>query len=286
MPQHDWKIRQLAQVGFTGKLTGGGGGGGGGDPIGDALRAAAIGYWKMDESPNGNRLDSTSNHFDLIEVDNGNTNAPAPNTVASAAGKINNCVVTVDDPTDANILANLNLVVNISSGFFVALWVKRNVWDAGFYGSQSSDPFFLFGQTSLLTSIAFRFPVIASTASGTIYMTSLYAADNEPTRQIPLVDTNWHFVLSWYDPNESPIQYHTLVDNVTEFIRTTDNHGTPLTVSDNVFVTTAHIEIGSPNFNDVTDAIYMDEVLFAHGVPTQDQKDYLWNNGNGRTLYP
>lgn len=44
--------------------------------------------------------------------------------------------------------------------------------------------------------------------------------------------------------------------------------------------------VGQPSFANNVDTLLIDEMLLINRVFTQDERDYLWNNGTGRTLFP
>ena len=244
-----------------------------GDPIGDALRADAVAYWKLDEA-SGTRADATGN---------GNNLTDARSNVASESGKVGQSASFVMDENSVLYCLN-NSDLRITGGSFTVcawLWLDAKApcgytiigktdnndteWAID-YRPPDPDPennpdrfdWYMLGA-------GYEFPgVIANT----------FGAPNLHT---------WYFVVIAYDATNGVMKIR--VDNGAD--DTFDwMGGTP--------ETTAAFGIGGYVNEDPPDPPMaagdfdgrVDEVGIWKRLLTEEELAYLWNSGAGRALFP
>lgn len=227
------------------------------DPIGDALRANAVAYWKLE-----NVSESTVNALHLT-----NNNA-----CTFVSGKVNNAVqcAPVEPIADSKYLSRSDsaLLRGGDIDFYMALWFR--------FESESSMPIVnkynsdLFGYDLSLYSEPYRF-------------TWTFGDDGyveATTFGVPSINT-WYFVEVYH--NASSNEVGIAVDNGAF-----DTASCLFPVEDNaIFKIGAQ---GEPLLSLGADC-KVDElgVYKPNGLTawlTSDKRDYLYNSGAGRTLYP
>lgn len=256
-----------------------------GDPIGDALRAAAVAYWKLDEA-SGTRIDSTASGYDLVECADGDPNTPAPNPpVGSVAGKIGNAVKIFDSTVSISTIANNTASISIAGdAITIAGWLKVNALTGGnaiVSNNQSFDQVIL--QTSVYD--AMRCAVVAARQDNSMYVLPYFAsevsalAENAGNLPFDIVADTWYFVTMDFYFAAKQIQWSVngvaqATFNITAWNALIDN--SPFTL----------IQFSSTNYISDTDYMISDEIgiYLTHFV--QADVDYLYNSGAGRTLYP
>lgn len=239
------------------------------DPIGDALRADLMAYWTFDEAAGNTRLDSTVSNADLLETADA---TPPPNApIGSIAGKVGNAVKIFDNTVSQDMLANSGQNIPIPNFMTAFGWFKISALNGD--GQVHSGIGLVTGAFNNITT-----PFIVRRGDGTMYVTAgQYVID--PGLADVVADT-WYFCLTEYD---------FILDTATISI----NNGSAvslLIVIDLPFIKTqSPFEIlycGFANYVDNADWIALDEWGFADRQLTSDEKAYLYNSGNGRTLYP
>lgn len=232
----------------------------GSDIIGDGLRADAIAYWKMDEA-SGTRVDSTGHGYDLVDA-----NDPTP----SDTGKIGDALKSQDDPILYHELdASLSPSVDVSAGVTVAAWIKAN--QAQFFGVQNT----------VTGMIVLQPPELPPLQIGPkadfqmrVFCDSFGDSGFDAITQDISVDT-WHWVVVWYDPVAN-VGYLQLDNGVIV------SHVPWMGMS----ATLSIVVVGANNGANTNDTVWFDEVGIWARVLTSDERDYLYNSGAGRTLYP
>jgi hypothetical protein len=241
------------------------------DPIGDALRADAVAYWKMDEA-SGTRQDSTSNNRDLTET----------GSVPGVTGKVGDAAnFTIAAANGLKILSDTAFTCLGTEPFTFAFWVKladiEAVSDHTLMYRTVQDP------TTTIDWYVFFNPV-----NGNFMVLDAYDVDdNEYGFVLHTTEISagvWYFVLGYIDPVGELAGLRVNDVEVTEgFFSTPVAHGT---YNNNCLSVGAEL-----NFNNPIEAQFqargdMDEVGFWPRLLTTEEKDYLYNSGNGRTLYP
>jgi hypothetical protein len=248
---------------------------GGGDPIGDSIRAKAIAYYKLDETPSGARTSSTG-VYSLTE----NTD-PVP----SDTGKLGLCAKFQDDPNLYFVLESSPTLpgtptTDIPNGYTSWAWIKCN------QAVYILDPQFgNYTVTSLM--------VMSPTEIGSIQVGP--ASDGNSMRVFSdtfgvntgngLTDiieqtisiNEWHLVFVWYDrdanlgylqlDNQTPVSHAPWADLVAM--------STVLQL----------ISLGTNNGSNSVDTVWWDEIGVSQPL-TSDERAYLYNSGAGRALFP
>lgn len=228
--------------------------GGGGDPIGDALRADAAAYWKMDEA-SGTRVDATGNGFDLSDLNN----------AGSATGKNGNGLLVSGAAHYARY--NGTGLQFGDTSFSIAAWVKI----AAFAVGQSQNIFSYINDSTFEVEWA-----LESDDFGDYFGMAFYTlAQTIDTFDFGAIVTDqWYFVVCEYNKADSKERLY--IDNVlARESALVANIATANVVSFGLEAT----GLGSTN-------CIRDEVLVINRVLTTAEKDYLYNSGSGRTLYP
>lgn len=223
------------------------------DP-GIALRADAMAYWTLDEKNESNdRIDYT-----------GHGNTFHDGTLATVAGKIGGAVYNNTPGPYLYAIDDISTAVPGAQSFSITFWIYIN--------SMTTDFSLLIQKTGFEQDIAYEIDIESGAFTFYIAGTDL---------SYPTVNSNALSVEQWY-----------FVD--AEFQAGTGlslrvNNGAPITQA----FTLDNIARGTPETDQVnaceiwTDgAITMDEMMFIKRVLTSDERDYLYNSGTGRALFP
>lgn len=220
--------------------------------IGDVLRADAVAYWKLDEA-SGTRADSTGRGHDLSDVQG---------DVSVGAGKVGNSAVFGGvNQQRLRCVADSDLIMS-GADFYIALWAKLN--------------------TPTYYALAMRFDQFdeeyAVEFSGDLSRISLSLGNNGYVEANTFGDVTtgvWYFIEAY---NRTDGIYGIAVnggvfDTGVE-LSALPELSTPFTVG--------NLErIGGFS---VQGAI--DEIGVWRRLLTADERAYLYNGGDGRTLYP
>ena len=245
------------------------GGEDGGDPIGDALRADAVAYWKMDEASE-TRVDATGNGNDLTPM----------NTPSGTTGKVGNGVGLTATSTQYLKRADNADLSTGQTDFTFTFWVKFNSLPV--LGERQDIIIKRFEVYEPVEEITLEYEIYIATfdPGGTLFSYS----SSDPVKSLDLpsspeaqVDT-WYFVEVAFDWGTPP----------TASMRI--NNGSPNTYSEPDYVgadNAGDFNIGYDSFyaRGAVDGI-VDEVGFWKRLLTTDERSYLYNSGNGKTLYP
>lgn len=239
---------------------------GGGDPIGDALRAGALAYWKMDES-SGTRIDATTHGNDVT-----------PSLIAapvSQPGKINNCagftstVVSDDTPYFSNLnCPNIKIEDN---SFTVFCWVQLS--------RKNKISIIISRRSSTLVPIDFELYYSRDADNFDMFrQDDQYNSNDAWSASLgPVALNTWYFIVYWYD-------------KIAHTVNMQVNNGAIDSQSDFSLIvasTDAQCRIGNESLNDNVgmDGL-IDEIGIILRTTTQDERDYLYNSGAGRALFP
>lgn len=218
------------------------------DPIGDTLRADVVAYWKMDE--NGNDASGRGNDLTLV------------NSPSFAAGKVGNALVMTSASEQGARLDN-NADIQLANGdYSIAFWLRLSSKDAD--------------QTILeKISLAFDYEYSLFYEIGNDRLNWYVGITKTTANNLgsPSINT-WYFVVVDYD-----ISATTATISINR--ATADSRNNVLAVS----VTDGPLTIGYEDTYSYLDGA-VDEMLFVKRLLTTEEKDYLYNSGNGRTLYP
>lgn len=225
------------------------------DPIGDALRADAVAYWKLDEA-SGTRADSTGR---------GNNLTDASSNVGSASGKVGNCATYTSSPTGKRLrkasVADLEMG---GTNFYCAFWLQQTDANA-----------ILCIQKQNATD--FEYDVNVTDAG---LLSFALGGGGYVESSVTLSLNTWYFVEVYY--KQADDSYGIAVDN-----------GAFVTGSaPSLAVTTAEFSIGAYMAGIPQGDLKMDEVgIFRPSGNlstwlTADKRSYLYNSGSGKTLYP
>ena len=226
------------------------------DPIGDALRADAIAYWKMDET-SGTRVDATGNGH----------NATQTNNPSSVSGKISNAIQFDGDNMQYLSVAD-HADLRGDQDFTFAGWIRP--LDA--FGDQLP-----YG--GLITKGSGSNEEYGLYISGQKFNASIYA-DPELTFVPALtfgilsIDT-WYFVIVQLTASTKQLAISV---NDGQF----DTAIAPGTLPS----TTGELLIGQNTFEVDYAWADVDELGRWNRILTSDERAYLYNAGTGRTLYP
>ena len=245
----------------------------GGDPIGDALRADAVAYYTLDEKPNGTRADSTAHGYNLAEDTD-----PCP----SDTGKVGNSFICQDSDESTGwkyfqlVKAGITPAIDVSAGITISAWIKTNqaiyvldpeigytVQGKILCGPAESPPLMI-GAKSLSEMRVFCDSFAINGPGGL----------SEILEQSISIDA-WHLVTVWYDPDTD--MGYLQVDN-----------GDPLSHAPWRAMSTmlSFIHIGNNNNVNASDIVWFDEIGIWPRPLMSDERDYLYNSGAGRALFP
>lgn len=260
------------QLGKRGRVMGysfrplgmGGGAADSSDPIGDALRASAVAYWKMDEA-SGTRVDSKAD-YDLTVFDAQDLGR----NLTGVAGKVGNAVPFGQDVKVILRLADsADFRSTNSQVMYYAVWVKKPnaVGDA-----------VLIAKTQLEPYVYDVLLVLNNGASGVKLVTG---GDPYPeiVKTIAIGFDTWAFIECYIDSASNEMG---VAVNNSAF--TTGTIGQTLTGG------TGWLSLGSEGGDNSVGVFVssqiLDELLVMHRRPTAAERTYLYNSGAGRTLYP
>ena len=240
----------------------------GGDPIGDALRASAIGYWKLGET-SGTRIDSTANGIDLVQAADGTPPSNAP--ILSAAGKIGNAVKIFDNTISVDMLTADPVEIPIADVMTFWGWarVPQLTGDGQVFATFDFD-------TASFAIIDIWY--IVRRSDGSMYF-SAQNSNLDPGLPDVTPDT-WYFGITEYN-------------FINGTVKLSVNNAAPVTMDispiDISFIQSqspfAKVNVGYPNYVSDTDYILLNQWGAINRAMTQDERDYLWNSGNGKDLY-
>lgn len=234
------------------------------DPIGDTLRSDAIAYWTMDET-SGTRIDATGRNNNLTDFSS---------NIGAINGKISNAAQFGFEDVNYKYLyhnsnSDFEIAVNGQSYHF-ALWAKLNATQmaAGFgisgnilYKGDIGDDTQDFRLQYYLPSTRFTFADYNSNAAEWV---------------ITIDDSTWYFIECRYNHVTAKVG---LAINNGAFVEA-DSYSFDYPVSQSPFY------IGNDEANNSIWYGAIDEVLFVKRLLSQPERDYLWNGGAGRALFP
>lgn len=227
------------------------------DPIGDTLRADAVAYWKFDEA-SGTRIDATGRGNNAAET-NGSTSA--------VAGKVGNAAHFVGaDGVCLKCAYSLDLVLDSTKDFYAAGWVR--------FTSKAVDQYILFSEDTVGYNVEY-YLTYSSSSDCLIwaYVNELSAT----TFGSPPLNT-WLFVEFFYRINGGK-NVGIAINNGAFDTRTANSASNLFNTDTTLFF--GDIDYGEyPLFGDV------DEWYYSHTIPDQAGRDYLYNSGAGRALFP
>lgn len=219
------------------------------DPIGDTLRADAVVYWKMDEASGQARI-SSKGSYDLVDH----------NTVPQIAGKISNAALATALGAYLDIDTN---GFNIGSVVYAALWVKIEVGSGIVYPIKNGDP------NLFTTQYALRFSALSTAL--------VWYTDNCSIAKSFTPNGNWHFIECYYDSTDLEHGIAIAIDNGAF---TDGPIGETPSVSSGVF------EVGADGGTTGDSDVGVDELGLWTRKLNQTERDYLYNSGAGRALFP
>lgn len=225
------------------------------DPIGDTLRADAMAYWKLDEV-SGTRVDSKGG-FDLSVINGA--------SVGSATGKIGNGLA---------VTGNLDYIRYAGTGlslgdvnFSVSCWVKMNSLATG----QPTNVFDYMNDSTHRVEWG-----LETDDFGDKFVFQFYTRNggaNTYDLGTILTDT-WYFMVCEYDTTNDKVRLY--LDNQ---LASEGVINAPNTQTSNI------LTFGSEGVLINANCV-RDEMLFIDRLLTADERTYLYNSGNGRTLFP
>lgn len=238
------------------------------DPIGDALRADAIAYWTMNEE-SGTRLDS-KNDYDLLEFDDSSLDRH----IAGVAGLISKAAFL--DSTNYDVIfrmADAPAFRSNSQIIYISTWIyviPNSSVQVTIFSKTQGDPYY--------------YDIILMANTTETNFTARISVGGSPW---PFVDdltardfNSWVWLEGYVDAANNQMG---LATNNEAFV--TGAIGQTLTGG------TGMISLGSESAEDSVGGISVksidiDETLVMHRKPTQDERDYLYNSGTGRALFP
>lgn len=225
------------------------------DPIGDALRADVIAYYK-----GANLTDSSGNGNTLTNV----------NSVTFTAGKVGNAFTFNGTNQKLTAVSNAGLKVASGQSFTWVLWVKLNNKDAsqGFIAKLDQDDT---GEADYCiyynhTTDFFEFLTATDSQAYTVSAEVLGS---------PSIST-WYMLVCQYDHADLVDGQKISVNNGAFHV---NSHG-------NLTGTDFDLWIGNDGYYSGALNGQVDEAGFWKRLLTSEELAYLFNSGNGRTLYP
>lgn len=220
------------------------------DSIRDVLRRDATAYWKMDEW-NGTRRDSTGrgNHFSQsFGVTNG------------VSGKVATGAFFEESTNSMSAVGSADLKTgNIS--FYISFWIKL----LSNHGSASL----------VLSKINPDFEFSVETNGSPLpnrKMTFWTLGGGVENSQI--ISSNQFYFVEVYQ------------DNINIRIGIAINNGAFTTVGYGLSPAATNSPVEIQKDLVTSDHFVIDEILFMRRLPTNYERDYLWNSGNGVSLFP
>lgn len=233
-----------------------------------SLQSDAVAYWKLDEATGAMRLDSTGHGNHLSEYGG---------LVSGSFGKVGNAMFP--DRSNAHILhVNSNSYLTVTgTSFSWVLWANlyRKDLQIDAIGKEDEVIFtddYIVGYDSSIDRFHFWFSKNNATNFPDDYPTVV--ADSFGGASIG----PWYFIAAWFD-----------VSNMTLYIQINNGAIDSFTTTSPPDVTSAPVDIGAIGEGPSPINVWtggIDEVGFWKRVLTQEERDYLWNGGSGRTLFP
>lgn len=233
------------------------------DPIGDVLRADAIGYWKLEEA-SGIRKDATGNGTDMAPVN-------SPGNITGRVGDAINFVGGLNQYLQAN--SNPNVILGTGE-FTFSCWMllNDNTYSNEFVIKDDVvQPY----EYSLFTLV---FGGIGLLAVVEVQDTQFNAYSS--SHSTPLQTGTWYFIVGWRDNVANTLRIS--VNNVESYFGQT-SLPPGINISGSAPFTMGW-DISNPPNTSMNG--YLDEVGFWKRSLTQTERDYLWNNGKGKLLFP
>lgn len=226
------------------------------DP-GIALRADAVSYWTMNEASGATRVDLSSSGYSLTDTNS---------DIGSAAGKIGNASVFNNDTTQA-LLSTSPILNQVTTGFTVAFWFKL-------VSPASADDVTLILQNETLDNIEIEFENHQVEGVNTI---GVFVIGGGLSKELHTCTMGqWNYFICWYDNDDQ--QVHALLNNSASSLFGRSGTSTPRESVGGLML--------SPLYSDSIGEFLIDEFLILKRKPTQAERDYLWNSGAGRALFP
>lgn len=232
------------------------------DPIGDGLRADAVAYWRFDEA-SGMRVDATGRGNDLTDF---------LSNISGVAGLVNGAAgmdaLISDVGKGLGHDENTDLRMYNKNYYYLWTWINPQ---AAQYGE-------FFNLWDINDNEEFALEV--SDASDNWIKFGFSCGNNgSVVNPVQANVGDWHLVEIYY--RKSPEQIGIAVDNG---VFSVDNTVNLMAAANSPFAVGAMFASGlaivSPyNF-------LCDETGIMNRLPTSDERDYLWNDGSGRTLFP
>lgn len=236
-----------------------------GDPIGDALRSDAVAYWKMEEA-SGTRIDATGGGNDLAP-----TNAPG-NTTGKVGDALSLAMASSQKVSRAST-ADLRLG---GGDFLITCWLKVN---------GTINDYEVRGAVCKIGAVQPDYLINVARDEDLPYFYAAIGMVDAPFQTFVFSDeladvTIWHFIAFWFDLSLARIYLQ--IDN-----------GATIYTGDLTLVAengTSDFLIGNDNsigfWNGAIDEVAIFKPADISTWWSQDKKNYLYNSGDGRTLYP
>lgn len=244
------------------------------DPIGDALRADMVAYWKLDET-SGTRIDSTGNGHNLSAT----TDLAYP--VSYGTGKFSNGLLTDDTYPGALVRVNDSSFDTNNHPITCWFWVKFDrvdlVIDQTVIGRNGP---------AQIGGYPFEYYVAFASANNGFYLDLVGTQTNEigfVTNTTPIVSGVWYFV--YFEVNRASNILRLAVNNNEASDSFYDLVELPPIGEVNTFSIGGEVAPSEPTT--AGNAVYgiTDEVGFIGRALTSGEKTYLYNGGAGRSLY-
>ena len=230
------------------------------------------GYWKLEEE-SGNRIDSTGNGHTLTP--DGYAHSPT-----QATGKVGNCAEFVGDgySDSPHFQISDSFPLGTDQNFTVAFWLKSTRSDTG-------------SMIRYFYLLAVDYADWWNQIDFELWCGNPYEVDGLycwATAGYYDEEYNWHAVEAATDPNS-----YTLEENTWHFICFYYDGGGIYLEVDNALVAsglgkhgmTVQPDMLRLGFPDNSQTVHLDELGIWDVALTQAQREYLWNNGGGRSLY-
>ena len=223
-----------------------------------------IGNWPMDDAENNLRTDTVG----------GRNLEEWYSSVPSTVGKISNCAVLsaawealIWDDTDPPYSQNGPFPLGATK-MTLAVWMKRGGNETGNLVCNIVD-----NNPSGVTNFGFYW-----TASGLIARISSALLPDTPSYTIDfgVVSYDWHLCIIWWDEDVG-VLYAQVDNGVAQSIPA--NHAS-LTWTDPIHI----VQASKADPQTLTNGGWVDQMTLYNVILTDDQRSYLWNDGNGRAL--
>lgn len=227
------------------------------DPTGDALRTSAVAYWKLDET-SGTRVDSTGNGNDLNQV----------NQDASAAGKVSNAVSLTMESSYIRRSSDTSFAFG-DVNYAFAFWIYFNSLPTALSGNES-----IFEQNDPGVSAEYYF-YISDFDPGIVLVFEGVGFSLDSSTFGDISASTWYFVVAEYDTTLDKVRMY-----INDGAAMVDDIFSPSVATGNRFL----LGKGESISTEMDGRI--DEFLVINRLTTAAERTYLYNGGNGRTLYP